>query len=211
MEDRQELRREHHALERQLFPPSLAEPLPLALSATSVARAGDEKELDVAASLHLRTAIEEENKRRARKVVETLQDKTRRMEQEARNLAFIRQELSKLDLTLSRNIDILRSEIETAGREVSHAQAHFDQKEKEYLQARKALLKAKQRKTLLTAHLDFIILTHERGKANKLLELEAQLGISDDAAARPVSHLALPPPRPALPEFAGFAEDADSD
>jgi hypothetical protein len=57
------------------------------------------------------------------------------------------------------------------------AQREFDLKEREYLAARKELAKCKQRKLLLTGHLDYIILTNERHKAQKLNELEAHLGM----------------------------------
>lgn len=95
----------------------------------------------------------EANMRRAQKVVDTIAEKQRRAETETRKLLFIRQELQKLDKTLSTNIDILRTEIEKVGRECAGAQREFDVKEREYLECRKALAKHKQRKMLLQGHL----------------------------------------------------------
>ena len=98
-------------------------------------------------------------------------------------LSYIRSELAKLDVALSENINTLRSEIEAVGREVLYAQTEFDKREKEYLEARKLLAKVKQRKLLLTGHLDYIILTNEQDKAKKLKELERRMfGPNDDNA-----------------------------
>ena len=101
-------------------------------------------------------------------------------------LAYIKSELAKLDASLTENINTLRGEIEGVGREVLYAQTEFDKREKEYLEARKQLAKVKQRKLLLTGHLDYIILTNEQDKAKKLKELEKKLfGKEDDTAADP--------------------------
>ena len=67
---------------------------------------------------------------------------------------------------------MLRAEIESVGREVNSLQQDFDVKEREYLQSRKALAKVKQRKLLLTSHLDLIIINNENEKAKKLTELD---------------------------------------
>ena len=90
-------------------------------------------------------------------------------------LAYIREELHKLDQQLSDSIDVLRNQIEDVGRQCLSLQADFTVKERDYLDSRKALAKAKQRKLLLTGHLDFIILTNEKEKAKKLKELERQM------------------------------------
>jgi hypothetical protein len=92
------------------------------------------------------------------------------VEREKQKLQFIANELSKLDSSLSRNIQILRDEIETVNRgtfrqhmtyeqsiliapfvcvEVASAQTDFDRKEREYLAARTLLAKRKERKLLL--------------------------------------------------------------
>ena len=90
-------------------------------------------------------------------------------------LAFIKSELHQLDQQLSDSIDVLRNQIEDVGRQCLTLQSDFTVKEAAYLDARKALAKAKQRKLLLTGHLDFIILTNEKEKAKKLKELERQM------------------------------------
>jgi len=124
----------------------------------------------------------QENERKQQKVGSVLASKYKRMEEEQRKLTFIRNELAKLDQSLAKNINMLRAEIETVGREVHRLQKDFDYKEKEYLAARKVLAKTKQRKLLLTAHLDYIILTNEKEKAQKLTELEVSLGLSPTPA-----------------------------
>lgn len=116
------------------------------------------------------------NAETSQRVASTLQKKFSEIDREARKLAFVKAELLKLDNSLSTNIAVLRKEIEKVGREESEAQADFDVKEKAYLAARKDLAKKKQRKQLLIAHLDHIILNNERQKADKLRELEQQLG-----------------------------------
>ena len=67
-------------------------------------------------------------------------------------LAFIKTELSKLDQQLSDSIDVLRNQIEDVGRQCLTLQADFTIKERDYLDARKALAKAKQRKGSVHHH-----------------------------------------------------------
>ena len=66
----------------------------------------------------------------------------------------------------------------------------FFQKEKEYLECRKSLAKVKQRKLLLTSHLDHIILHNEQEKAAKLAELELSLGLAPSTP--PPAHTVTP-------------------
>lgn len=116
------------------------------------------------------------NAETSQRVASTLQKKFSEIDRESRKLAFVKAELMKLDNSLSTNIAVLRKEIEKVGREEAEAQSDFDAKEKAYLAARKDLAKKKQRKQLLISHLDHIILNNERQKAEKLCELEQQLG-----------------------------------
>ena len=76
----------------------------------------------------------------------SLQHQLESVQQQQQKLALIRAELSKLDQTLSISIDTLRTEIEQVGRQCVGLQTDFEQREKDYLEARKALAKAKQRK-----------------------------------------------------------------
>ena len=71
-------------------------------------------------------ATKQENERKQQKVGSALASKARQIEEEQRKLAFIRNELAKLDHSLSRNIDMLRAEIEACGREVNSLQKDFD-------------------------------------------------------------------------------------
>ena len=137
-------------------------------------------------------------------------------------LAFIREELHKLDQQLSDSIDVLRTQIEDVGRQCLALQADFSVKERDYLDARKALAKAKQRKLLLTGHLDFIILSNEKEKAKKLKELERQMFGPNTAAegegeaggtapaaksnGKAAEEVKAPP---APPAFGGFNGDDD--
>ena len=140
------------------------------------------------------------NERKQAAVGNVLAQKGKAMEEEMRKLQFIRQELSKLDHSLSRNIDVLRAEIESVGREVNSLQTEFTQKEKDYLECRKALAKVKQRKLMLTSHLDYIILTNENEKASKLTELEISLGLAPSTPAAPHA-LPSPPAASATPTY----------
>ena len=137
-------------------------------------------------------ATKQSNERKQQVVGSILNEKYKSMEHERAKLLTIKQELAKLDQSLSRNIDVLRQEIETVGRECNTLQKDFDYKEKEYLAARKALAKTKQRKLLLTSHLDYIILTNEQEKATKLAELEVSLGLNPST---PGGTLIAGPPR----------------
>jgi hypothetical protein len=99
-------------------------------------------------------ATKQANERKQQVVGSILSERYKQAEAERGKLLLIRQELAKLDQSLVRNIDVLRAEIEGVGREVNNLQRDFDLKEKEYLALRKALAKTKQRKLLLTSHLD---------------------------------------------------------
>jgi len=123
---------------------------------------------------------EQSNKQKQSHVSHILAKGLKKVEREKTKLQLISNELSKLDSSLSRNIGILRSEIESVHREVSMAQADFDRKERDYMIARDLLAKKKQRKLLLTGHLDYIILTNERNKATKLEQLELQLKTEEE-------------------------------
>lgn len=80
------------------------------------------------------------------KVTTTLQSLMAKLASENARLAFVKQELSKLDASLGDNIALLRTEIEQVGRSCSQAQSRFDVIEKEYLSARHALANLKQKK-----------------------------------------------------------------
>jgi hypothetical protein len=71
------------------------------------------------------------------------------------------------------------------------------------LVSRKHLAKKKNRKALLTGHLDYIILANEKTKANKLRELEVQLGITDEEVRQPDRGQVAPVPQ----RFHGFSDD----
>lgn len=137
----------------------------------------------------------------------TLQEKMQNVAKEQKKLQLVRQELAKLDGSLNRNVDILRKEIEQVGQEEAVASRQYQEIEKAYLKARRTLMDKKQRKTLLTSHLNFIILSNEKAKSEKLQELEAALGSTElkPAPPAPVKVTAKPAPR-----FRGFA-DADAD
>jgi len=139
------------------------------------------------------------NAETCQRVVSTLQKKFTEIDRESKKLAFVKTELAKLDQSLSTNISVLRTEIEKVGREEADAQADFDAKEKAYLISRKNLAKKKQRKQLLIAHLDHIILNNERQKADKLRELEQHLEVNEDK----VSVVTHQPAEPSV-TFRGF-------
>lgn len=203
------------------FDPSAEPPLPVApaeevsnleiahLNETNVAALLSQQKANAHLTSHLSTALATQ--------LHTIQ-------QQHTKLAYIRSELAKLDASLSENINTLRSEIEGVGREVLYAQTEFDKKEKEYLEARKVLAKVKQRKLLLTGHLDYIILTNEVDKAKKLKELERQMfggsgsgsedgsgGTADESGGggnEVVKVVAAAVPQPtAPPAFGGFGDD----
>jgi hypothetical protein len=150
----------------------------------------DAKLAEVAAdNLHTLSEQKKSNALKQSTVQATVQEQYKYIEIQTKKLAAVKLELAKLDLSLNNNIDKLRQEIEIVGREVLAAQQDFDAKEKFYLQSRKILATKKQRKQLLTAHLDYIILTNEKNKAEKLRELEIQLGIANNTTPAP------PPPQ----------------
>lgn len=152
--------------------------------------------------IDLLTQQKAENQARTKKVSSTLESRMVQMKKENQKLLLIQRELLKLDQALGKNIGILRSQIETVGRELSSAQMDFDRKERDYLTARQLLCKKKERKALLTGHLDLLILTNEKHKADKLRRLEAQLGLEDPPPAPPD---AVAPSAPS--QWEGFSEE----
>jgi hypothetical protein len=127
------------------------------------------------------TILEEKkrNEERRKLVTEQFGIQYRRALKEQEKLARIKQELSKLDVELMANIDVLRREIEKETRILSDAKSRFRTAEKEFLESRSALEKSETRKRLLTEHLDLIILTNEKEKALKLEQLMDKLGVHD--------------------------------
>ena len=203
------------------FDPSAEPPLPVApVEETSNLEIAHLNETNVAALLSQQKA----NAHLTSHLSTALTSQLHSIQQQHAKLAYIRAELAKLDASLSDNINTLRTEIETVGREVLYAQTEFDKREKEYLEARKVLARVKQRKLLLTGHLDYIILTNELDKAKKLKELERQMfgggGGDDNTAAdgtakaadagngggAAVAVVAVVQPV-APPAFGGFGED----
>ena len=203
------------------FDPAAEPPLPVApVEEASNLEIAHLNETNVAAMLSQQKA----NAHLTSHISTALTTQLQSIQQQHTKLAYIKSELAKLDASLSENINTLRTEIETVGREVLYAQTEFDKKEKEYLDARKTLAKVKQRKLLLTGHLDYIILTNELDKAKKLKELERQMfgsGQDDNSAAsngeagkraeggavEAVKVAAPAPQPPPPPAFGGFGDD----
>ena len=133
-----------------------------------------------AANVAVLAAQQKKNLEVTAAVTSTLAEKYQTIQAEARKLQLVKDELTKLDQSLSGSIDILRNEIETVNRSLSYLQQDFKEKEFAYLESRKILAKNKQKKLLLTGHLDYIILTNERKKAVKLRELTKALGMNEE-------------------------------
>ncbi len=95
------------------------------------------------------------------------------------------------------------------GREEAVAAVAFSTAEKAYLATRKELAVKKQRKTLLIGHLDYIILSNEQSKAEKLAEIERTLGLTGkEPEALPASPAQPPPHVPSV--FRGFNEEVEA-
>jgi hypothetical protein len=124
----------------------------------------------------------DENARRTKAVASTLSSKLASVQEEARKLRFIEVELRKLDQSLTTNINLLRQQIESVDRDVATAQRTFKKRETEYVAAKTTLVKAMERKKLLTGHLELIIVHNEKEKSCKLQELMTQLGMDGDVA-----------------------------
>jgi hypothetical protein len=120
------------------------------------------------------------------------------VDREAKKLALVRAELAKLEGTFNKSVDILRQEIEKTGLEEAQASKDYQIKETAYLSARKLLAEKKGRKSLLTGHLHQIILQNEKQKAEKLKDMELQLGQGHTPAGLPTS-------APTKPAFRGFS------
>ena len=121
----------------------------------------------------------EENRRKQKLVKHEFSQRYNQARLQAQNLEKIRAELQKLDTSLYENIDILRQQIEAEDRNVAVAQYRYDDAEKEFLDAKRQLEKHRNKKRLLSEHLDLIILTNEKEKAHKLEQIMAKLGVTD--------------------------------
>ncbi|XP_018420206.1 PREDICTED: RAB6-interacting golgin [Nanorana parkeri] len=108
---------------------------------------------------------------------------SKKTQAEALKLKNIQRQLQALDDLVSTDIGILRSRIEQACIEFSHARKRYDRAESEFVAAKLDLHKKTQIKEQLTEHLCTIIQQNELRKAKRLEELMQQLEMETDDEA----------------------------
>jgi multidrug resistance efflux pump len=89
-------------------------------------------------------------------------------------------ELEKLDMSIDKNVVILRDKIETMAVEVAQAQIQLTKKEKEYMQAKQLYEKKLTEKEMLSDHLNLIIFENEKQKELKFSDMLEKLHGSEN-------------------------------
>ncbi|XP_068121103.1 RAB6-interacting golgin, partial [Hyperolius riggenbachi] len=105
---------------------------------------------------------------------------SKKTQAETLKLQRIQKQLQALDDLVSTDIGILRTRIEQACIEFSHAKKRYDRAESEFVSAKLDLHKKSQIKDHLTEHLCTIIQENELRKAKRLEELMQQLDVEAD-------------------------------
>lgn len=119
--------------------------------------------------------IEEENKKKKALLFQALENRKKKTQEEAKRLAFVQKELSKIENLLTNDVKILRDKIEGASRQYTEAERRYQNAEKEFVAAKMYLHKMEEKKEALTEHLFAIIHQNELRKAKKLEELVTSL------------------------------------
>ncbi|XP_072276262.1 RAB6-interacting golgin [Pyxicephalus adspersus] len=124
--------------------------------------------------------MEEKNKRKKALLAKAISEKSKKTQAEALKLKRIQVQLQALDDMVSTDIGILRTRIEQACVDYSHARKRYDRAETEFVSAKLDLHKKTQIKEQLTEHLCTIIQQNELRKAKRLEELMQQLEMEAD-------------------------------
>lgn len=119
--------------------------------------------------------IEEDNKKKKALLFQALENRKKKTQEEAKRLAFVQKELSKIENLLTNDVKILRDKIEDASRQYTEAERRYQNAEKEFVAAKMYLHKMEEKKEALTEHLFAIIHQNELRKAKKLEELVTSL------------------------------------
>lgn len=120
--------------------------------------------------------IEEEVAKQEQLLANQLDQRLKTMQLESKKLAHAKRELERMGFDHRKDIDVLRAKIETNSRELSYANSHLRQKEKEHQAAALEVERLSKAKDMLTEHLRVIIYDNEKKKKKKLAELMSSLG-----------------------------------
>uniref|UniRef100_T1P941 RAB6-interacting golgin n=1 Tax=Musca domestica TaxID=7370 RepID=T1P941_MUSDO len=125
-----------------------------------------------------RKMIEEQNRQKKDLLYKVIEQHSQKTAAEARKIAEIKAELSKLDNDLAVDVAVLRKQIEAACIHFSNIEKNYLKIEAQFLKAKMDLHNASEKKELLTEHLCTVIAHNEDRKAQKLTELMEKVGLS---------------------------------
>jgi len=121
--------------------------------------------------------IEEQNRKKKEILQKAINDRKKQTDTETRKLELVHQELQKIDLMLTSDVQFLRNSIEQASIEYMDAQKRFNKAEKEYIDSKLNLHNCQEKKEMLTEHLCAIIEQNELRKSKKLNSLMDELNL----------------------------------
>lgn len=121
--------------------------------------------------------IEEQNRKKKEMLLQTINDRKKKTDSEAKKLDLVNQELQKIDLMLTSDVKYLRNSIEQASIDYTDAMKRYERAEKEFIEAKLHLHSCQEKKELLTDHLCAIIEQNEMRKSKKLNSLMTELNI----------------------------------
>ena len=110
-------------------------------------------------------------------LLQTINDRKKKTDTEAKKLELVNQELQKIDLMLTSDVKFLRNSIEQASIDYTEAMKRYERAEKEFIEAKLHLHNSQEKKELLTDHLCAIIEQNELRKSKKLNSLMNELNI----------------------------------
>lgn len=136
-----------------------------------------------------------------------LEQRMRKMQEEANKLRAIREELSSMTEPVRQDIQLIRDRIDRCERDLGYIKKRHAQKKAEYEQVDKELTDKTQEKALLVGHLNTIIREVTRNKESRLRELEQKLLDSPEGAGAGATAGPRPPSDPPVDTrdmFEGF-------
>jgi len=122
--------------------------------------------------------IEEQNRKKKEILQKAINDRKKQTDTETRKLELVHQELQKIDLMLTNDVQFLRNSIEQASMNYMDAQKRFNKAEHEYIESKLNLHNCHEKKEMLTEHLCAIIEQNELRKSKKLNSLMDELNLN---------------------------------
>jgi len=132
-------------------------------------------------------AVEAQKKENLKKVgilKKKLQEKNEMLAQERKVLTEVKREMSKMDATIARDVEVLRKQLESLSVQLSVCKTRYKQKEQEFEDAKLKYETVKEKKNKMTEHLIRILNENEKRKSEKLNRLMVKMDLAEEENGR---------------------------